>query len=32
MSQYVPIDPGTDMVALVEELRAAMGGSAIRVR
>jgi hypothetical protein len=32
MSQYVPVDAGTDLVALVEELRAAMGGSAIRVR
>ena len=32
MSQYVPVDAGTDLVALVEELRATMSASGIRVR
>jgi hypothetical protein len=32
MSQYVPVDSGTDLVALVEELRASMSASGIRTR
>jgi hypothetical protein len=31
-TQYVPVDPGTDLVALIEELRATMSASGIRVR
>jgi hypothetical protein len=32
MSQYVPVDTGTDLVALIDELRSSMSASGIRKR